>query len=128
MLIDSPEYVQDGRRWTPLTVAELNAVVAGSWVGPVAYVQGVPCKSVGIAPPAPRPCLLVCEGRCNPDIRQVDRIVAREYAQYGRLSDRSRALLRRLRHTPHDPIEGGRFICLHCRRIRTCGGSDAPVP
>lgn len=122
LTIDPPEYVQDGRRWTPLTAAELAALLDGTLDWPVAYVQGVPCRAVDIVPETERPRLLVCEGRCNPDIRATDRAVARQYAQYGRLDARCRALLRRLRHTPHDPVDGGRFICLQCRRIRTCGG------
>ncbi len=120
-LVAPQVFERDGSLWTPLSASELADVLAGTFQRIVDYAGGVPCRYYGPAPARTRAPLLICEGRCNRDIRNVDRVVAREYAQYGRLSDRSRALLRGLKHTPHEARGGGQFACLLCRRIRTCG-------
>lgn len=112
-----------GRLFTPLTASELDRALRGDLCFTVHEVAGQPCRLVGFAtPPPPLPAMLICEGRCNHGIRDVDRVVSREYAQYGRLSPRARALLRGLKHTAHEPLPDGRYVCLACRRIRTCGG------
>lgn len=110
----------EGRRFTPLTVSELDRALRGDLTFSVYEIDGQPCRLVGFTPPPP--VMLICEGRCNRDIRDVDRLVAREYAQYGRLSDRIRDRLRGLKYTLHEARGVGRYACLTCRRMRTFGG------
>jgi hypothetical protein len=117
-------YEQDGARWVPLTAYEMVSLLAGTLNRRVTYVGSVPCRYHGPVPQgaAPHPVLLVCEGRCNPDVTQVDRRVRRAYQQYGALDDEALEAQRALRHTLHDPCPDGQYRCRACRRVRGYGG------
>jgi hypothetical protein len=120
---DRQVYEQDGSRWTPLTAEEMAALLAGTLNCSVAYVGDVPCRYYGPVPQDPlQPAMLVCEGRCNPDVALVDRRVRRAYQQYGTLDDEALAAQRALRYTVHDPCPDGQYKCRECRRVRGYGG------
>lgn len=73
--------------------------------------------------------VLVCEGACNPDVREVDQLV--ELVEGGRLEARpySRERTRALVHTVHQPIDDyakwdidagwcTRYRCAICKHVR----------
>jgi len=71
---------------------------------------------------------LVCEGPCNPGLAEYDKLslafrkatkrrtslTFKESRLYTLLIERGRTL----RHTPHVPTRGGRFICAVCQTMR----------
>jgi hypothetical protein len=69
---------------------------------------------------------LICEGDCNPDIRDIDAQITlqrlrergmsfrRMFPISGALADR----IRHLQYTPHERRGPSTYVCIHCGSIR----------
>lgn len=117
------EFELYGRRLIVLSMDQFESLSHGPDAHRVRYARGIPCVDAG---PVAEPTFpLVCEGACNPDIRNLDRRVRVMFVERGALTEGVLAEQRALAYTPHVRLSDRRYLCALCRTVRAYGGEAA---